>query len=431
MSTYLCKCGRTFEKNINAPVTSYRMPDYGSKHECFGCPFVRLQAVLDPWTNQISKVAECHGIKISQPDSAQEIAFGQEIINKKIKEAKRMAQEKAEPAGMAYVHGEWRYFVDQRVDDGKFTAFMSSSNPAIKDQKTEVTVIGDWDTFEEAQNALNGLALKRGFEKECSTPSEKPEMEQQTFGDNPAENSASVPPAEDTPEVEQGNDSPESGDDAADSVDGADETPDTGDDTDDSANDTENPDDAEEKDEPLPDGPDLSLRLPAFSPVFDTADDSLRDMARTLKTKYIESGELAVKIVLNNYNGVLKPDPKKCNVACNLKPAKVSTSIRFPDDLEITVEQDGRVIVPEDRDQQLSFEETKDGGTVTVDGQTGLAEHYEGDEGENPDCDDVLPESPGEMPPEGSEYMDSEGDPSVQEDRPPYIDGEDVEQGGR
>ncbi len=138
-----------------------------------------------------------------------------------------------------------------------------------------------------------------------------------------------------------------------------DENPPSNNDSGDPANDSgvsengeEKSDDTEEKGESLPDGPTLSLRLPAFDSIFDTADETLRGMAVALKTKLIESGELVIKVTLNNYGGILKPDPKKCNVACNLKPAKVSTPIRFPSDLEITVEKDGRVIIPEDREHQ-------------------------------------------------------------------------------
>lgn len=327
-------------------------------------------------------------------------------------------------SGMTYLHGQWRYFVDKREDNGKFTAFMSSSDPIMGGAKTEVTGIGDWDTFEQAQNSLDGFALKRGFEKECSTSSKNPEMEQQTFGFEPDKSSETVPPSNDTHEVEQESDVPEQ------SSPFADENPDS---QDDYENDAEEPDDTEEKAKPLPDGPDLSLRLPEFDSLFAAADASLRDLARAMKTKLIESGELTIKVVINNYGGRMKPGPKKCKVDCAAKPAKVSTSIRFPDDLEITVEQDGRVIIPEGRDQQLSFEETKDGGTVTVDGQTGLAEHYEDSGEDNPDGDNTPPENPEEAPQDAQEDdsgdSDFGGDPNAQEDRPPYIDREDVEQG--
>ncbi|WP_166525102.1 DUF3102 domain-containing protein [Caproicibacter fermentans] len=39
--TYICKCGKTFEKDTTADTTGYRLGgDFGAKHECFGCPFV-------------------------------------------------------------------------------------------------------------------------------------------------------------------------------------------------------------------------------------------------------------------------------------------------------------------------------------------------------------------------------------------------------
>lgn len=175
------------------------------------------------------------------------------------------------------------------------------------------------------------------------------------------------------------NDSPEFGDDEPDSADEANETPDSEDGAGGSADDEEKPDEADEKSAALPDGPDLSLRLPAFNSLFNTADDSLRNLARAMKTKLIESGELAVKIVLNNYGGTLKLDPKKCKVDCTPKPAKVSTALHFPDDLEIAVANDGRVIIPEDREHQMSFDEAP-GGTVTVDGKTGIVEDYQPDD---------------------------------------------------
>lgn len=345
--------------------------------------------------------------------------------------------------GTTYVHDQWKYYVRQREDNGKFTVYLSDG----KDLEETVATIPDFPTFEEAQNALDGYALKHKFAAECSTPGKEPEMDQQTFGDVPTESSDPVPPADDIPEVEQQNDATESGNDGDDSENDSpnpdNANPPSDNDSDDSENgsgdsenDKEEPDDTEEKDDPLPDGPTLSLRLPAFDSVFDDADETLRRMAVTLKTKLIESGELVIKVTLNNYNGVLKPDPKKCNVACNLKPAKVSTPIRFPSDLEIMVEKDGRVIIPEDREHQINFDEIQpgqheyppEGGTVTVDGQTGLAEHYEGNEEDKPDDDESAPETPEESP-QNMPDSDFEGDPNAQEDQPPYSDGEELGQG--
>jgi hypothetical protein len=344
--------------------------------------------------------------------------------------------------GMAYIHGQWRNFVDKREDNGKFTAFMSSKDSITDGMRTEVATIPDFPTFEEAQNALDGYALKHAFSAEGSISDEVPDMEQQTFASDPGESADSVPSADNTPEVGQAEEMNELADQDDllgtnnDSEDPDNENPPSDNDSGDSENDSDESNGTGEKAESLPDGPTLSLRLPAFDSIFDTADASLRDLARAMKTKLIESGELAIKVVINNYGGVLKPDPKKCKVDCTPKPAKVSTSIRFPADLEIAVEQDGRVIIPEDREHQINFDEIQpgereyppDGGTVTVDGQTGLAEHYEGDgEGDEISSDNPT-ESPQDTPEEGSGGPDFEGDMNAREHKTPVSDGVEYDQ---
>ena len=110
------------------------------------------------------------------------------------KEAIALEQGKTAPAGMVYSHGDFRYFVDQREDNGKFTAFLSS--PALGEGvKSEVPTIPDFDTFDEAQNALDGFALKQGYAAEESIP-----FEASAPGDDPEQ---SAPPAdENTPSSE-------------------------------------------------------------------------------------------------------------------------------------------------------------------------------------------------------------------------------------
>lgn len=129
-----------------------------------------------------------------------------------------------------------------------------------------------------------------------------------------------------------------------------------------------------------------------------------------MKTKLIESGELVIKIVLNNYNGVLKPDPKKCSVSCNPKPAKISTPIQFPSGLEIGITKGGEVIVSDtDEDQtKISGVFPKPGGTATVDGKTGIVEKYQEDDAEEdpPAAEDDQPES-------------DESDPDPEDDEKP------------
>ena len=40
MQTYICKCGKTFEKSSKSETTGYVLNDYSEQHECYGCPFI-------------------------------------------------------------------------------------------------------------------------------------------------------------------------------------------------------------------------------------------------------------------------------------------------------------------------------------------------------------------------------------------------------
>ncbi len=56
MQTYICKCGKTFEKSTNAETTGYVLDDYSPEHECYGCPYIVNDR--DWKTNEIIK-REC------------------------------------------------------------------------------------------------------------------------------------------------------------------------------------------------------------------------------------------------------------------------------------------------------------------------------------------------------------------------------------
>ena len=52
MQTYICKCGKTFEKSTTADTTGYVLQDFSPQHECFGCPYI--VTVIDWVTLKIS-----------------------------------------------------------------------------------------------------------------------------------------------------------------------------------------------------------------------------------------------------------------------------------------------------------------------------------------------------------------------------------------
>ena len=40
MQTYICKCGKIFEKSCTSETTGYTLDGYSPKHECYGCPYI-------------------------------------------------------------------------------------------------------------------------------------------------------------------------------------------------------------------------------------------------------------------------------------------------------------------------------------------------------------------------------------------------------
>ncbi|MDE7279055.1 MAG: hypothetical protein K2N26_04945, partial [Oscillospiraceae bacterium] len=56
MQTYICKCGKTFEKSSKAETTGYVLSDYSPQHECYGCPFIVTEQ--DWITKEVTK-REC------------------------------------------------------------------------------------------------------------------------------------------------------------------------------------------------------------------------------------------------------------------------------------------------------------------------------------------------------------------------------------
>lgn len=83
MTTYTCKCGKTFGKNTEAGTTGFRMPDYGTEHECYGCPFVCKVMTWDR-TQQDSAITnhECRGSKGIRYDSTAALSLGDKCVGR-------------------------------------------------------------------------------------------------------------------------------------------------------------------------------------------------------------------------------------------------------------------------------------------------------------------------------------------------------------
>ncbi|MDU6348420.1 MAG: hypothetical protein E6593_16945 [Clostridium sp.] len=83
MTTYTCKCGKTFGKNTEAGTTGFRMPDYGAEHECFGCPFVCPVMTWDRTAQQEAiENHECRASKEIRYDSTAALSLGDKCVGR-------------------------------------------------------------------------------------------------------------------------------------------------------------------------------------------------------------------------------------------------------------------------------------------------------------------------------------------------------------
>ena len=502
MTTYICKCGRTFQKSTEAGTTGFRMPDYGPGHECYGCPFIQKECwrengkdvdafacrgskVLDYQTDAYccgslgaalhvrtldlefiqmffkeylalpGHLDEClyHGMD-SAENGRWQYSFGfaankhgeadrktlidryfrsegeqpgklpsgcdrlvrkdvtadqeKEIVLNQIKEAKAVAQGMEAPVetGVKYYHNGLAYFAGKREDNGKYTVFLDDADNPGPDTLTEVATVPDFDTFEEAQNALDGLALKRGFSTECSTNVETPEMEQQTAGSEPDENGDSVPPEEDHPEMEQpavktdnnpaesDNENPPSDNDTGDSVNDDAEQPPQSCDWKNASGDDECEPEEENSESKIPAGERVSLRDNAFSSLLDACDSKINAALRVaVETK--QSFTFQAKVTFDYRGGVFSI---KHETGYQFDPIKVKDKCELAEEIQIVLDEDGNPVIPYDREHQLNFDEIQpgqreyppSGGTAKVDGKTGIVEDYQEDgrEPEDPPTSD-------------------------------------------
>lgn len=484
MTTYTCKCGKTFDTLGSSVTTLNKIPlaEYLPEHECFGCPFVfdwnaEFKACRGTRETPIygtaascvtSKASTLHvssldfdfiksmqdfynSLGVEDPkdppdpgmedgsgrynfsfnfpknirgdlakhdligcffepvqckDTYRELYARKDIsgcgeqyslyykIEKAKEEAKAMAQEKEPtPASRKYYHFNLVYFVDRREDNGQYTVFMDDHQHPGPETVTPCATIPDFDTFEQAQNALDGYAIKRGF---TDDPTERPTMEETT---TPAETEDDQPDTEEDQNASE-NDSPDSANE---------ESKITDPDSDDSANDLpeesqepcnwKNASGADQDDElehppAIPTGERVSLRDSAFGTLLDACDEKIN---RALRMS-VDAGQGF------SFTAKVAFEPRGCafgikyETGYQFDPIKVKDKGELYEEIPIQLDESGNPIIPYDRQHQINFDELQPGreipptGTVTVDGKTGIVEGYQegGEEHEDlPTSDDI------------------------------------------
>ena len=311
-----------------------------------------------------------------------------------------MAQGKTEPAevGTKYYHHCLVYFVGKREDNGKYTVFLDDASNPGPDTLTEVATVPDFNTFDEAQNALDGLAIKRGFTTERFTPEmEQPDDEQEDLGPDGMEELAEHQELTQT-DAAPADDDPESGNKGTDSGDGVDETPDSGDD---SANDgseappqscdwknasgADEDDEEESRQSSIPAGEPFSLKDDSLTNLINIFDGSINEALR-VAVKAKQGFTFQVKITFDYRGGAFAI---KHDEGYQFDPIKVKTKGELAEEIQIVLDEDGNPVIPYDREHQINFDELQPGreisptGTATVDGKTGIVESYQEDAAED------------------------------------------------
>ena len=496
MTTYICKCGKTFEKNTGAGTTGFRMPDYGPGHECYGCPFVQTETWKDPFTSKLSDIAACRGSKAldyntdayccnSKGAALHVRTLDLEFIQAFFKEYLALpghtyeylqhGMDSPENGRQQYSFGFAankqgdadrkalidRYFRSEGERPGELPC--GSDRLVRKDvtpeQEKEIVLNQIEKAKEEAQSmnsyyAPCGHKFSRsadgapeisvevtGCTAGCfSCPNGLHEPKTDEHGPRvmcvcsrkkvePADTPIALEDADagypegaeemnelagqadlvpDAAAAEQGTEAPESGNDEAESADAADETPDSGDDFGDSANDQpeeQHPcdwknasggdDEDDDQDEEAPaevTGDPISLRGHELDDIVSTADSALNKLIATLHAKKQRDGEMTVKITFEDdgFGQYIFGGTVSGKINYTIKPQKISG-----EPIELKFDAQGNPVVPADRQHQLNFDEIQpgreippSGGTATVDGTTGIIEHYEADSPEDPPAEE-------------------------------------------
>ena len=80
MQTYICKCGRKFQKSGDSDTTGYRLQDYGQDNECFGCPYI--VEIKEWYPKPTVKGHECRGSKYIEYGSTARLSIGDKCVGK-------------------------------------------------------------------------------------------------------------------------------------------------------------------------------------------------------------------------------------------------------------------------------------------------------------------------------------------------------------
>lgn len=424
MTTYTCKCGKTFGKNTEAGTTGFRMPDYGPGHECYGCPFVCPVMTWDRTAQQEAiENHECRASKGIRYDSTAALSLGDKCVGRIYSLDFEFLHRIREYADTLDGIDPDRYAFSSRpadyCDDGRYrlTIYPAANNKGVAakqqlfdeffnpdgtrknfcpEEEKEIVLRQIQDGKREAQHIMTQYQHhdKIYFVKESDDgkfrayfyylanppkhipvgdipPCDAEWIAQKMLDDYAQQREFEVydPDStdEDTSETEQEDETPESeNDDSQESPEGCSWKNASGSEA----------DSQEDKEPDEISGDPLSLRGPEFDAIITTADSVLNRLVSMLHAKKQRDGEMTVKVTFEDIDGdgsYIFSGAVSGKINYTVKPQKI-----VGDAVELRFDPQGNPIIPYDREHQLSFDEVAPeppAPVVTqVDGSTGLVE---------------------------------------------------------
>lgn len=435
MTTYTCKCGKTFGKNTEAGTTGFRMPDYGPEHECFGCPFICPVMTWDRTAQQEAiENHECRASKGIRYDSTAALSLGDKCVGRIYSLDFEFLHRVREYADTLDGIDPDRYAFSSRpadyCDDGRYrlTIYPAANNKGVAakqqlfdeffnpddtrknfcaEEEKEIVLRQIQDGKREAKHIMTQYQHhnKVYFVKESDDgkfrayfyymmnppshipigdipPCDADWIAQKMLDDYAQKYGYEVydpdSTCEEIPEMEQENETPELANDAHTEPEDLDESEnDDGEDPPEGCswqNASGSEDESQEDEQKdIPAGQKVSLRDDDFFfPLIAACDDKINWALRTAVTAR-QGFTFTAKVTFEPRGNAFAV---KYETGYQFEPIKVKDKGELYEEIQITLDDSGNPIIPYDREHQMTFDEVPPAAPVVtqVDGDTGLVE---------------------------------------------------------
>ena len=369
MNTYICKCGKTVEKSSTAASTGNRLENYAPGHECYGCPFViPVKDYNLPYDNNIVG-RECRMSKRVDYTTFADLKLGSALTGKiRGLDLDFLAEVRTYAESLDGIIKDRYASFDRPTDygaDGRYTlVIMPEPNKKGKDAKAKI-----FETFfDENGNRLDMApqAEEDHMKSYIREKIEEAKLAMVDINEAPGLEADELPIEEITEEAAL----PELEEESTESV---------------MEQLEEELNDDKPNESPQITGRRVSLLNREFEGIVYKIDEML-NRALSIAIDARQGFSVTAKISLSP-NGSGPRFSVSHNVGYKFDPIKVEDKGALYEDLAISFDKEGNLIIPDGSNTQITMDEVTAGVTVTTD-ENGLVEKVEADDA---DYDRVFP----------------------------------------